>query len=132
MDEMTPGHRRAGRMVVTPKAAEMIEGDASRTEDEKFLEARPSADFLQTDPWRTLRILSEFVEGFDAMAKVGPAVTVFGSARTKPDDPTTECVRISSTASSGSSVSNSRSMSVASTAPFATSVSRIQSSSPDQ
>ena len=67
---MTPGHRHAGRMVVTPKAAEMIKGDASRTEDEKFLEARPRVDFLQTDPWRTLRILSEFVEGFDAMAMV--------------------------------------------------------------
>ena len=60
-------------MLVTPKAAQMIEGDATRTEDEKFLEARPSADFLQTDPWRALRILAEFVEGFDAMAKVGPA-----------------------------------------------------------
>src|SRR6187399_2769932 len=93
MDEMTPGHRRAGRMVVTPKAAEMIEGDARRTEDEKFLETRPSADFLQTDPWRTLRILSEFVEGFDAMAKVGPAITVFGSARTKADDPVYELAR---------------------------------------
>ena len=70
-------------MLVTPKAAQMIEGDPTRTEDEKFLEARPSADFLQTDPWRTLRILAEFVEGFDAMAKVGPAITVFGSARTQ-------------------------------------------------
>ena len=50
----------------------MIEGDASRTEDEKFLEARPSADFLQTDPWRTLRILSEFVEGFDAHGQGRP------------------------------------------------------------
>jgi uncharacterized protein (TIGR00730 family) len=93
MDEMTPGHRRAGRLVVTPKAAEMIEGDATRTEDEKFLETRPSTEFLQTDPWRTLRILSEFVEGFDAMAKVGPAVTVFGSARTKHDDPVYELAR---------------------------------------
>jgi hypothetical protein len=93
MDEMTPGHRRAGRMVVTPKAAQMIEGDLGRTEDEKFLEARPSADFLQTDPWRALRILGEFVEGFDAMAKVGPAITVFGSARTKPDDPVYELAR---------------------------------------
>ena len=39
------------------------------------------------DPWRVLRILSEFVEGFDALNGVGPAVTVFGSARSKPDDP---------------------------------------------
>jgi uncharacterized protein (TIGR00730 family) len=39
------------------------------------------------DPWRVLRILSEFVEGFDALNDVGPAVTVFGSARATPDDP---------------------------------------------
>ena len=39
------------------------------------------------DPWRVLRILSEFVEGFDALNEVGPAVTVFGSARATPDDP---------------------------------------------
>jgi len=39
------------------------------------------------DPWRVLRILSEFVEGFDALNEVGPAVTVFGSARAKADDP---------------------------------------------
>jgi len=80
-------------MAVTPKAARMIEGSDSKTEDEKFLERRPSPDFLQTDPWRTLRILAEFVEGFDAMAKVGPAITVFGSARTKPDDPVYELAR---------------------------------------
>jgi uncharacterized protein (TIGR00730 family) len=39
------------------------------------------------DPWRVLRILSEFVEGFDALNEVGPAVTVFGSARATSDDP---------------------------------------------
>jgi uncharacterized protein (TIGR00730 family) len=39
------------------------------------------------DPWRVLRILSEFVEGFDALNEVGPAVTVFGSARASADDP---------------------------------------------
>jgi uncharacterized protein (TIGR00730 family) len=39
------------------------------------------------DPWRVLRILSEFVEGFDALNEVGPAVTVFGSARAASDDP---------------------------------------------
>ena len=42
-------------------------------------------EFLDSDPWRSLRILSEFVDGFDALAGVGPAVSVFGSARTKPD-----------------------------------------------
>jgi uncharacterized protein (TIGR00730 family) len=72
-------------MWVTPKAARIV-GEAA-TEDEKFLARRPSPDFLDTDPWRALRILAEFVDGFDAMAKVGPAITVFGSARTKSDDP---------------------------------------------
>jgi uncharacterized protein (TIGR00730 family) len=85
MSETTPKLRRAGRMWVTPKAEQMMEGATTgATEDEKLLE-RPRVDFLETDPWRTLRILSEFVEGFDAMAKVGPAITVFGSARTTVD-----------------------------------------------
>ena len=89
---MTPTPRRAGRMWVTPKAARLLEGDTASTEDEKLLE-RPEPEFLDTDPWRALRILGEFVEGFDAMARVGPAVTVFGSARTRPDDPLYETAR---------------------------------------
>ncbi|HXX59853.1 MAG TPA: TIGR00730 family Rossman fold protein [Candidatus Sulfotelmatobacter sp.] len=58
---------------------------ASRaTEDHKFLQGKPYADtaFLESDAWRALRIQGEFVEGFDALARLGPAVTVFGSART--------------------------------------------------
>ncbi len=43
-------------------------------------------DFTLTDPWRVLRITSEFVNGFDALAHIPPAVTIFGSARTKHDD----------------------------------------------
>jgi hypothetical protein len=57
----------------------MLEGDAGTTEDEKLLERRPSPTFLETDPWRDRRILSKFVEGCDAMAGVGPAVTIVGS-----------------------------------------------------
>jgi len=45
------------------------------------------ADFRSMDPWRMFRIMAEFVEGFDEMAKINPAVSIFGSARTKPDDP---------------------------------------------
>src|SRR5205807_5550048 len=41
----------------------------------------------QHDSWRVLRFVSEFVEGFDALSHIGPAVTCFGSARTTPDDP---------------------------------------------
>lgn len=47
-------------------------------------------DFTVTDPWRVFRIMSEFVEGFDALAHIPPSVAIFGSARTKPDDPTYE------------------------------------------
>ena len=43
-------------------------------------------DFTTQDPWRIFRIMAEFVEGFEELAKIGPAVTVFGSARTMPND----------------------------------------------
>jgi hypothetical protein len=46
-----------------------------------------AAAFTHTDQWRVLRILGEFVEGFDALAEVGPAVSIFGSARTPDGDP---------------------------------------------
>ncbi len=49
--------------------------------------------FTHSDPWRVLRINGEFVEGFDALAGIGPAVTVFGSARIDEDDPTYEAAR---------------------------------------
>lgn len=42
-------------------------------------------DFTKEDPWRVFRIMSEFVEGFDELSKIGPAVTIFGSARAKPN-----------------------------------------------
>jgi uncharacterized protein (TIGR00730 family) len=84
---MGAGTRRAGRLRVTPTGAARIDRDVSTTEDEKLLERRPPPEFLDTDPWRALRILSEFVEGFDALAAVGHAVTVFGSARTQEGTP---------------------------------------------
>ncbi len=55
------------------------------TADENLLNRRDTA-FLHTDPWRILRIQSEFVEGFDALAEIGQTVAVFGSARTDPRD----------------------------------------------
>ena len=47
---------------------------------------KKSTRFVHEDPWRVFRIMSEFVEGFDEMSHIGRAVTVFGSARTKPSD----------------------------------------------
>lgn len=52
------------------------------TTDQRLLDSRGPSDWLHTDPWRVLRIQSEFVEGFGALAELGPAVSVFGSART--------------------------------------------------
>ena len=49
--------------------------------DHGLLQGGSDPAFLHTDPWRALRILSEFVEGFDALARCGRAVSVFGSAR---------------------------------------------------
>ena len=58
-----------------------MEGSGKRTEDEKLLTRSSRPAFISEDPWRVLRIQAEFVDGFDALATLGPAVTVFGSAR---------------------------------------------------
>ncbi|MBX9246459.1 TIGR00730 family Rossman fold protein [Actinotalea ferrariae] len=57
------------------------------TSDQNLLARGGGAEWVHADPWRVMRIQSEFVEGFGALAEVGPAVSVFGSARTKPDHP---------------------------------------------
>ncbi|WP_344326679.1 TIGR00730 family Rossman fold protein [Aeromicrobium halocynthiae] len=65
----------------------------SSTTDQRLLDSRGPTDWVHTDPWRVLRIQSEFVEGFGALSELGPAVSVFGSARTSPDDPLYETAR---------------------------------------
>jgi uncharacterized protein (TIGR00730 family) len=57
------------------------------TTDQRLLDSRGPSEWVHTDPWRVLRIQAEFVEGFGALAELGPAISVFGSARTKPDHP---------------------------------------------
>ncbi|MBM3831532.1 MAG: TIGR00730 family Rossman fold protein, partial [Verrucomicrobia bacterium] len=42
--------------------------------------------FVREDPWRIFRIMAEFVDSFETLSHLGPAVTVFGSARTKPSN----------------------------------------------
>jgi predicted Rossmann-fold nucleotide-binding protein len=57
------------------------------TTDQRLLESRGATDWVHTDPWRVLRIQSEFIDGFGTLAELGPAVSVFGSARTPRDHP---------------------------------------------
>jgi uncharacterized protein (TIGR00730 family) len=57
------------------------------TTDQRLLDSRGPSEWVHTDPWRVLRIQSEFVEGFGLLAELPAAVSVFGSARTKPDSP---------------------------------------------
>jgi uncharacterized protein (TIGR00730 family) len=75
------GQQQAGPVVRRGKARQ------DSTTDQRLLENRGPADWLHTDPWRVLRIQSEFVESFGMLAELGEAVTVFGSARTPADDP---------------------------------------------
>jgi uncharacterized protein (TIGR00730 family) len=76
-----------------PTAVERLPDVAGTTEDQKLLRRTERPAFLDSDPWRALRILSEFVEGFDALAAIGPAVTVFGSARVSEDSETYRLAR---------------------------------------
>jgi uncharacterized protein (TIGR00730 family) len=67
----------------------IIRGGTQRettTTDQRLLESRGASDWVHTDPWRVLRIQSEFVDGFGTLAELGPAVSVFGSARAGRDD----------------------------------------------
>ena len=57
------------------------------TQDEQLLETPTQDEFTHTDTWRVFRIMGEFVEGFDDLATITRGVSIFGSARTKPDNP---------------------------------------------
>ncbi len=57
------------------------------TTDQRLLDRRGPSDWVHTDPWRVMRIQAEFVEGFGLLAELGVAVSVFGSARTRPGTP---------------------------------------------
>jgi len=57
------------------------------TQDEQLLESPRADEFTHTDPWRVFRIMGEFVEGFDELANLSRGIAIFGSARTRPDDP---------------------------------------------
>ena len=57
------------------------------TTDQRLLDTHGPSDWVHSDPWRVLRIQAEFVEGFGALAELGRAVSVFGSARVHADEP---------------------------------------------
>src|SRR5918999_823482 len=57
------------------------------TQDEQLLESPRADEFTHTDPWRVFRIMGEFVEGFDELASLNRGISIFGSARSQPDDP---------------------------------------------
>lgn len=59
---------------------------AQPTADQRFLET-PAEERAKSDPWRAMRIQAEFVEGFDTLRELGPAISVFGSARIPRDSP---------------------------------------------
>src|ERR1700755_3480434 len=63
------------------------------TADEKLLDSHHRREWKTKDAWRALRILSEFVEGFDTLADLPPAVSVFGSARSEPESAECELAR---------------------------------------
>ncbi|MEJ7707822.1 MAG: TIGR00730 family Rossman fold protein [Nocardioidaceae bacterium] len=60
---------------------------SSSTTDQRLLDSRGPTDWVHTDPWRVMRIQAEFIEGFGALAELGPAISVFGSARSRSGDP---------------------------------------------
>jgi uncharacterized protein (TIGR00730 family) len=83
-DGETPMGR--GEKLKGPMVLRGAQVDRSTT-DQRLLDSRGPSDWVHTDPWRVLRIQAEFVEGFGALAELGPAIGVFGSARTGLDDP---------------------------------------------
>lgn len=95
-ERMAEGMRASGQFpalrgeVLHRAASDDAIGDFSwaLTEDARFLQyGGPKSDFRSSDPWRVMRVTSEFVEGFDKLAGIEKGVSIFGSARTHPDDP---------------------------------------------
>jgi uncharacterized protein (TIGR00730 family) len=88
---MPNGNGQQARARQRHQGSVTLRGEAFRdtTADQRLLDSRMRKDWKTKDAWRALRILSEFVEGFDTLADLPPAVSVFGSARSKPGSP--EC-----------------------------------------
>src|SRR5215510_14740488 len=84
MNQREPGRPRERQR--GPVVLRRAQADGTRsTTDQRLPDSRGPTDWLHSDTWRVLRIQSEFVEGFGLLAELGPAVSVFGSARTPRD-----------------------------------------------
>jgi uncharacterized protein (TIGR00730 family) len=79
MNANSESHRRVRRQGPATLRGKNI---PQTTTDQRLLDRRGPSDWVHTDPWRVLRIQAEFVEGFGLLAELGPAVSIFGSART--------------------------------------------------
>lgn len=76
--------RRPKKPLISPESPEFKEEiDHELDEREKLWRL----DFTETDPWRVFRVMSEMVNGYGALARIPPSVSIFGSARLKPEDP---------------------------------------------
>ncbi|MET7638294.1 TIGR00730 family Rossman fold protein [Streptomyces sp. NPDC005438] len=80
-DRSAPSEQRLGPVV--RRRGQVRSG----TTDQRLLDTTGPSDFVHQDPWRVMRIQSEFIEGFGALAELGPAISVFGSARTRTESP---------------------------------------------
>ncbi|MGQ4512170.1 TIGR00730 family Rossman fold protein [Streptomyces sp. DW26H14] len=76
-----PGEQRLGPVVLRGRQVQ------AGTTDQRLLDTAGDSEWVHTDPWRVMRIQSEFVEGFGALAELPSAISVFGSARTPVDSP---------------------------------------------
>jgi len=90
--------RSCGKPAATSmrRSGAVLVDDALRdpeTEDERLLDQLPRDDFRRAETWRVMRIQSELVEGIDNLGAIDRAVSIFGSARTPPDDPYYEAAR---------------------------------------
>ncbi len=87
MDGARPREKRRGPVVLRRTQVQRS------TTDQRLLDSRGPTDWVHADPWRVLRIQAEFVEGFGTLAELGPAISVFGSARVLRDSPEYEQAR---------------------------------------
>jgi uncharacterized protein (TIGR00730 family) len=93
------GSRSGDREPLLPNPSLNLAAKTGRPTEDSLLFAwdqelrERAAAFTHSDTWRVLRIMGEFVSGFDALAEIGPAVTIFGSARVGPSHPMYKAAR---------------------------------------